>query len=218
MEQIDKSGWPEQCERQDGLLRGIGIVNFSERTAYGTATMGVRKMQMTPGFEVSHVRMDASGDVVVTSGTCGHGQGHETTFAQIVADVLAISPDRIKLRQGDTDVTSFGWGTFASRSLVIGGGSAAVAARRLADQLREVAAEMLEAEPTDIELVDGHAQIRGASDARLSIDDIAATVHFRSHTLVQREEQLLEARGSADPPGMFSNAAHGAGRGRPGNR
>ena len=209
-EQIDESGWPEQCEREDGLLRGIGIVNFSERTAYGTATMGMRKMQMTPGFEVSHVRMDASGDVVVTSGTCGHGQGHETTFAQIVADVLAISPDRIKLRQGDTDVTSFGWGTFASRSLVIGGGSAAVAAHRLADQLREVAAEILEAEPTDIELVDGHAQIRGASDARLSIDDIAATVHFRSHTLVQREEQLLEARGSADPPGMFSNAAHAA--------
>ncbi len=210
VEQIDKSGWPEQCERQDGLLRGIGIVNFSERTAYGTATMGMRKMQMTPGFEVSHVRMDASGDVVVTSGTCGHGQGHETTFAQIVADVLAISPDRIKLRQGDTDVTSFGWGTFASRSLVIGGGSAAVAARRLADQLREVAAEMLEAEPTDIELVDGHAEVRGAPDARLPIDEIAATVHFRSHTLVQREEQLLEARGSADPPGMFSNAAHAA--------
>jgi len=208
--EVGKAGWREQCERQDGLLRGIGIVNFSERTAYGTATMGMRKMQMTPGFEVSHVRMDASGDVVVTSGTCGHGQGHETTFAQIVADVLAISPDRIKLRQGDTDVTSFGWGTFASRSLVIGGGSAAVAARRLADQLREVAAEMLEAEPTDIELVDGHAQVRGAPDARLTIDEIAATVHFRSHTLVQREEQLLEARGSADPPGMFSNAAHAA--------
>lgn len=207
---VDKAGWREQCERQDGLLRGIGMVNFSERTAYGTAVMGMRKMQMTPGFEVSHVRMDASGDVVVTSGTCGHGQGHETTFAQIVADVLAISPDRIKLRQGDTEATSFGWGTFASRSLVIGGGSAAVAALRLADQLREVAAEILEAEPTDIELVDGHAEVRGSPQARLPIHEIAATVHFRSHTLVQREEQLLEARGSVDPLGMFSNAAHAA--------
>jgi carbon-monoxide dehydrogenase large subunit len=208
--QIEKAGWQDQCVRQDGLLRGIGIANFSERTAYGTSVMGLRKMQMTPGFEVSHVSMDASGDVVVTTGTCGHGQGHETTFAQLVADVLTISPDRIKLRQGDTDVTSFGWGTFASRSLVIGGGAAAVAARRLSDQLREVAGEMLEAAPTDIELVDGHAVVKGAPDVRVSIDEMAATVHFRSHTLTQRSEQLLEARGSADPPGMFSNAAHAA--------
>lgn len=210
VEEIDRSGWWDERARDDGLLRGIGIVNFSERTAYGTATMGLRMMAMTPGFEVSHVRMDASGDVVVTSGTCGHGQGHETTFAQLVADRLGITPDRVKLRQGDTDVTSFGWGTFGSRSLVIGGGAAVVAARRLADQIRMVAAQMLEADAADIELVDGHAEVRGAPDSRLSIDDIAATVHFRSHTLTERADTLLEARGSADPPGMFSNAAHAA--------
>jgi len=205
------AGWWEQRDRtDDGLVRGIGIANFNERTAYGTATMGMRKMQMTPGFEVAHIKMDASGDVVVTSGTCGHGQGHETTFAQLVADRLGISPDRVKLRQGDTDLTSFGWGTFGSRSLVIGGGSAAVAARRLADQVREVAAEMLEADPTDIDLVDGNAEVRGTPQARISIAEVAATVHYRSHTLTHREEHLLEARGTADPSGMFSNACHAA--------
>lgn len=208
--EVAKAGWHERCIVDDGILRGIGIINFSERTAYGTATMGMRKMQMTPGFEVSHVRMDGSGDVTVTSGTCGHGQGHETTFAQLVADRLGISPDRIKLRQGDTDLVSFGWGTFGSRSLVIGGGSAAVAARRLADQLKQIAAEMLEADPGDIDLAEGHAMVRGAPDTRLSIDEIAATVHFRAHTLTQREDRLLEARGTADPPGMFSNATHAA--------
>jgi carbon-monoxide dehydrogenase large subunit len=154
--------------------------------------------------------MDASGDVTVTSGTCGHGQGHETTFAQLVADRLGINPDRVKLRQGDTDLTSFGWGTFGSRSLVIGGGSAAVAARRLADQIRQVAGEMLEADAADIELVDGYAEVRGTPQARVSIDEVAHTVHYRSHTLVHREEHLLEARGTADPPGMFSNACHAA--------
>ncbi len=210
VDEVGGSGWWDERARDDGLLRGIGIVNFSERTAYGTATMGLRKMQMTPGFEVSHVRMDASGDVVVTSGTCGHGQGHETTFAQLVADRLGVSPDRVKLRQGDTDLTSFGWGTFGSRSLVIGGGAAAVAARRLADQIKLVAAQMLEADAGDIELVDGHAEVRGAPGSRLPIDDIAAAVHFRSHTLTGREDTLLEARGSADPPGMFSNATHAA--------
>jgi carbon-monoxide dehydrogenase large subunit len=210
VEETRASGWWELRDRDDGLLRGVGIANFSERTGYGTATMGMRKMQMTPGFEVAHVRMDPSGDVVVTSGTCGHGQGHETTFAQIVADRLGITPDRVKLRQGDTDVTSFGWGTFGSRSLVIGGGSAAVAAGHLADQLRQVAAELLEANAADIDLVDGHAEVRGAPGSRIAIDEIAEAVHYRSHTLAQRQEHLLEARGAADPPGMFSNAAHAA--------
>ena len=202
--------WDRRGETEDGRLTGIGIANFSERTAYGTATMGQRKMQMTPGFEVAHVRMDASGDVVVTSGTCGHGQGHETTFAQIVADRLGIDPDRVKLRQGDTEVTSFGWGTFGSRSLVIGGGSASVAAGRLADQLREVAADLLEANATDIELAEGRATVRGTDGVGLAIDEIAATVHFRAHALIHRDDRLLEARGMADPPGMFSNACHAA--------
>lgn len=210
VEETRRAGWWDVRDQGDGLLRGVGIANFSERTAYGTATMGMRKMQMTPGFEVSHVRMDASGDVVVTSGTCGHGQGHETTFAQLVADRLGVDPRRVKLRQGDTDLTSFGWGTFGSRSLVIGGGSAAVAARRLADQLRKIAGELLEAEPSDIELVDGFAQVAGAPEARMPIDQIAATVHFSAHTLTDHDDQLLEARGSADPPGMFSNACHAA--------
>ncbi len=208
--EVRHAGWWERRDAGDGPLRGIGIVNFSERTAYGTATMGLRRMQMTPGFDVSHVRMDPSGDVVVTSGTCGHGQGHETTFAQIVADRLGVHPERVKLRQGDTDLTSFGWGTWGSRSLVIGGGSAAVASRRLADQLKVVAAELLEAGPGDIELADGHARVRGVRDAGLPIDEIAATVHFRSHTLTQHEDRLLEARGVTDPPGMFSNATHAA--------
>lgn len=205
------AGW---WDRRDGAgagrLVGIGIANFSERTAYGTATMGQRKMQMTPGFEVAHVRMDASGNVVVTSGTCGHGQGHETTFAQIVADRLGVEPDRVKLRQGDTEVTSFGWGTFGSRSLVIGGGSASVAAGRLADQLREVAADLLEASAADIELVGGRAVVRGTDGVGIAIDEVAATVHFRSQVLTGRGDHLLEARGVADPPGMFSNACHAA--------
>lgn len=208
--QIDQAGWWTRKTADDGILRGIGIANFCERTAYGTSTMGMRKMQMTPGFEVSHVRMDASGDVTVTSGTCGHGQGHETTFAQLVADRLGIDPNRVKLRQGDTDVTSYGWGTFGSRSLVIGGGAASVAARRLADQIKRIAAELLEADSGDIELADGLAHVRGAPNTSISIADVAKTVHFSAHTLQDHDEYLLEARGAADPPGMFSNATHAA--------
>ncbi len=208
--QVQQLGWWQRREEAaPGFIRGIGIANFSERNAYGTATMGLRRMPMTPGFEVAHLTMDASGDVTLTSGTCSAGQGHETTFAQIVADRLGIAPDRIKLRQGDTDLTSFGWGTFAGRSLVIGGGAAAVAARKLATQLKEVAAYLLSVSADDIELSNGNATVRVSGES-MSIDDIAKTVHFRSHLLPAREEYLLESHGSADPSGMFSNGCHAA--------
>ena len=208
-EEIEKAGW-RTAQTPTGRLRGIGLACFSERTAYGTATMGQRKMQMTPGYDVVHIQMDPSGDVVVTTGTCGHGQGHETTFAQIVADRLGVHPDRVKLRQGDTDQSSYGWGTFGSRSIVIGGGAASVAANRLADQIRAVAAELLEADASDIELVDGHAQVHGVPAARISMQQIAETVHWRAQSLKEDHPYLLEARGEADPVGMFSNAVHAA--------
>ena len=103
---------------------GVGYACFSERTAYGTPTMAQRRMAMTPGYDTALVRMDPSGEVIVTTGTCGHGQGHETTFAQIVADRLGVHPGQVRLRQGDTDLASYGWGTWGSRSIVIGGGAA----------------------------------------------------------------------------------------------
>src|SRR3984885_10784115 len=86
--------------------------------------------------------MAPTGEVIVTTETCGHGQGRETTFAQIVADRLGVHPDQVKLRQGDTDLPSYGWGTWGSRSIVIGGGAAGRAAAVVARQLREGAAAL----------------------------------------------------------------------------
>ena len=116
---------------------------------------------MTPGYDTALVRMDPTGEVIVTTGTCGHGQGHETTFAQIVADRLGVHPGQVRLRQGDTDLASYGWGTWGSRSVVIGGGAAGRAADIVAGQLRRIAASQLEASPADIELAEGVARIRG---------------------------------------------------------
>src|SRR5258707_12514859 len=125
--------------------------------------MSQRRMRMTPGYDTALVRMDPTGEVIVTTGTCGHGQGHETTFAQIVADRLGVHLDQVRLRQGDTDLASYGWGTWGSRSVVIGGGAAAPAADIVASQLRKVAASLLEARPADVELAEGTAP---AHDAR----------------------------------------------------
>jgi aerobic carbon-monoxide dehydrogenase large subunit len=193
-----------------GLMLGVGYACFSERTAYGTPTMSQRRMAMTPGYDTALVRMDPSGEVIVTTGTCGHGQGHETTFAQIVADRLGVHPERIRLRQGDTDLASYGWGTWGSRSIVIGGGAADRAAAVVARQLRQVAAHLLEASPDDIELADGSARIRGDERAALPVGELARIVHFQTHRLPTELRYGLEARASFDPPGTFSNACHAA--------
>jgi carbon-monoxide dehydrogenase large subunit len=209
---ITDAGWYVDRDRlrDQGLHAGIGFSCFSERTAYGTPTMSQRRMRMTPGYDTAHVRMDPSGEVIVTTGTCGHGQGHETTFAQIVADQLGVHPDQVRLRQGDTDLTSYGWGTFGSRSIVIGGGAARKAAGSVAAKLRKVAAHLLEVSENDVELAGGAAGVRGVPDVSLPIAELARIVHFQAHQLPEDARYNLEARETADPPGTFSNATHAA--------
>jgi aerobic carbon-monoxide dehydrogenase large subunit len=211
-EQVRVKAWPAERDRliARGQLAGIGYACFSERTAYGTPTMSQRRMRMTPGYDTALVRMDPTGEVIVTTGTCGHGQGHETTFAQIVADRLGVHPDQVRLRQGDTDLASYGWGTWGSRSVVIGGGAAGRAADIVASQLRRAAAQLLEASPADIELAEGTARIRGDAAAAIPIAQVAWIVHFQAHRLPEEARYALEARATFDPPGTFSNACHAA--------
>jgi aerobic carbon-monoxide dehydrogenase large subunit len=211
-EQVRTRAWPQERHRliASGLLAGVGYACFSERTAYGTPAMSQRRMRMTPGYDTALVRMDPTGEVIVTTGTCGHGQGHETTFAQIVADRLGVHPDQVRLRQGDTDLCSFGWGTWGSRSVVIGGGAAGRAADLVAGQLKDVAAQLLEASPADVELAEGTARIRGDVSAAIPIAELARVAHFQSHRLAEFGNAGLEARATFDPPGTFSNACHAA--------
>ena len=205
-------GWPAERDRLRGrgLRAGIGYACFSERTAYGTPAMSQRRMRMTPGYDTALVRMDPTGEVIVTTGTCGHGQGHETTFAQIVADRLGVHPDQVKLRQGDTDLASYGWGTWGSRSVVIGGGAAGRAADIVAGQLKNIAADLLEASEADIELARGTARVRGDETAAIAIAELARLAHFQAHRLAEDLRYGLEARATFDPPGTFSNACHAA--------
>jgi aerobic carbon-monoxide dehydrogenase large subunit len=207
---VTEAGWHTERDtlRASGRLAGIGYACFSERTAYGTSAMSQRRMRMTPGYDTAHVRMDPTGEIVVTTGTCGHGQGHETTFAQIVADRLGVDPAQVRLRQGDTDLASYGWGTWGSRSIVVGGGAASRAADRVATQLRQVAAHLLEASPADIELAGGCARIRGDDATATPVSELARIVHFQAHRLPEPLRYGLEARESFDPPGTFSNACH----------
>ena len=200
----------QRAAREEGQLLGIGFSCFAERTGYGTEAFAQRKMAITPGYDTALVRMDPSGSVLLSVGTSGHGQGHQTTLAQVAADRLGLTPDRVEVRQGDTDATPYGWGTFASRSMVVGGGATRRAADLLADRLRTLAAHMLEADPQDLELRDGQAVVRGAPGKSVTFKDIARLAYLETHNLPEGVEPGLECTASFDPPGTFSNACHGA--------
>ncbi|MGI5130979.1 xanthine dehydrogenase family protein molybdopterin-binding subunit [Pseudonocardia sp. CA-107938] len=199
-------GWFDR--RDADATVGIGFACFSERTGYGSGAFAQRKMAVVPGFDVSEIRMDLDGTVSVTSGTLSHGQGHETTMAQLVADRLGIGYDQVKVVQGDTDRILYGWGSFASRSITIGGSAVAASAEQLGTQLREIAAHLLEVDVESTELDGGGVR---AGDRRLSFAEIADVAYLKAHLLPKGVGPGLTATASFDVggDGTFSNATHG---------
>jgi aerobic carbon-monoxide dehydrogenase large subunit len=198
-------GWFSR--RGDGVI-GIGFACFSERTGYGSGAFAQRKMQVVPGFDISEITMDLNGTVSVTTGTLSHGQSHETTMAQIVADRLGIPYDRVKIVQGDTDRITYGWGSFASRSITIGGSAVAAASVKLGDQLREIAAHLLSGDPEAAVLDGGGVRV---GDSWMSFAEIADVAYLKAHLLPKGVGPGLAATASFDVggDGTFSNATHG---------
>ncbi|HLN07032.1 MAG TPA: molybdopterin cofactor-binding domain-containing protein, partial [Acidimicrobiales bacterium] len=211
-ELLGYANWPETQARarEEGRLVGLGFGCFVEPTAYGTASFGARKMSIVPGYERASVRMDPSGTLVVMLATHSHGQGHATTYAQIAADELGIDPSQVQVRQGDTELVPHGWGTFASRSIVAGGGALSRACASLADQLRRITAHLLEADPADIVIEAGRIGVRGVPSSSIAIEEVARVAHHGAHRLPPELGRGLEASETFDPEGTYSNATHGA--------
>jgi carbon-monoxide dehydrogenase large subunit len=146
--------------RQQGRYLGVGIGCYVEGTGVGS-------------FEGAKVRIDASGQLTIATGATGHGQGHETVFAQIAADLWGVSPDRISLVEGDTASIPFGCGTFGSRSTVNVGSAIYGASARLKEKLLQLAAHLLEANPGDLELDGGKVFVRGFPQRAASFSELA---------------------------------------------
>jgi carbon-monoxide dehydrogenase large subunit len=193
--------------RARGRHLGIGFAAFSERTGYGSPAFAARGMAITPGWETVILTVDPSGFVEARIGSSPHGQGLRTTLAQIIADELGVTPDLIKVIHGDTDRAPYGWGTFASRSLVISGGATLIAARKVRAKLIKIASTMLEAAPGDIVLEDGAARVAG-TDRSVSIANMAREAYTQTHRFNGEIEPGLTETGTSDPPGPFSNACH----------
>ena len=161
---MEVAGWADFEARlaeatSRGKIRGIGMASYVEACAF-------------PGSEAVHVKLEEDGSVTLDIGTQSNGQGHATAYTQFVADTLGIDPSRIKVIQGDSDRLPKGGGTGGSRSIPLGGVSAARAGENLAEKIRKIAADELEASPADIELVDGEARIVG-TDRRMDYSEIA---------------------------------------------
>jgi aerobic carbon-monoxide dehydrogenase large subunit len=192
--------------RPQGRYLGLGLSVFCERTGYGSPAFAVRGMAVTPGWEQVELAIDPSGVVEARIGASPHGQGLATSLAQIIADRLGVTPDRVRVVHGDTDRTPYGFGTFASRSLVIAGGAVHIAADRLRMKLVAMAGTLLETAAEDIELADGVARVAG-TDRAIALTTLARTAYHQAHRFSDLSPGLRESA-VYDPTGTFSNACH----------
>jgi aerobic carbon-monoxide dehydrogenase large subunit len=193
--------------RADGHWLGLGMSVFAERTGPGTPAFAARRMMITPGFERVELVMDPSGFLEARIGSSPHGQGLKTTLAQLLADEIGIAPNEIRVVAGDTDRTPYGWGTFASRSMVLAGGACKLAAATLRERLQSVAGQILEADTSDIELADGRAFVRG-TDLGVEVQQLARAAYHQSYRFPAIAQTGLSAVATYDPYGTFSNASH----------
>jgi carbon-monoxide dehydrogenase large subunit len=199
---LDKLGYKElrkeQAEkRKKGELMGIGVASFTEVVGAGPGKhydiVGLRM------FDSAELRVHPTGKAILKLGVKSQGQGHETTFAQIVANELGIPAADVEVQEGDTDNTPYGLGTYASRSTPVGGAATAVVSRKLRDKAKIIAAHLLEASAADIEFDQGKFFVRGAPSKAKTIQEIA----FAAYTnLPDGLEAGLEGVTYYDPPNM----------------
>jgi aerobic carbon-monoxide dehydrogenase large subunit len=187
----------EQAEkRARGELMGIGLSFFTETVGAGPRRrMDIAGLGMSDGCEL---RVHPTGKAVVRLSVQTQGQGHETTFAQIVAEELGIPPEDVEVVHGDTDQTPFGLGTYGSRSTPVSGAAAAIVSRKVRDKARLIAAAMLEASPADLEWEKGRWFVAGDPEQGATIGEIALAAHGTVE-LPEGIEGALEAQTTYDP-------------------
>jgi carbon-monoxide dehydrogenase large subunit len=199
---MDKIGYAElrkeQAEkRKRGELMGIGISSFTEIVGAGPSKqfdiLGIKM------FDSAEIRVHPTGKAIVRLGVKSQGQGHETTFAQIVAEELGLPVGDIKVEEGDTDTAPYGLGTYASRSTPVAGAATAMAARKIREKGRLIAAHLLEASPDDVEWKDYKYQVKGVPAKSKTMAEVAFAA-YTNHP--QGMEAGLEAVDYYDPPNL----------------
>jgi carbon-monoxide dehydrogenase large subunit len=177
-----------------GKLRGIGMSHVIEQAG------GILD-------EMAEVRFDAGGAVTLVLGTHNHGQGHETTFTQLLVELLGVAPDSVRLRYGDTDTVSFGRGTFGSRSMSVGGAAVLAASNKIIEKGKKIAGNLLEVAQGDIEFEDGNFKVAG-TDRSIGIAAVAKASFQIPRGPQQMEAGLIERAHNVAPGITFPNGCH----------
>jgi aerobic carbon-monoxide dehydrogenase large subunit len=184
-------GWDEFAAyrdraRAEGRRVGIGLACYVEGTGVGP-------------YEGGHIRIETDGTVVVSTGLTSQGQGHQTMLAQIVADELGVPMARVRVTTGDTRRFKYAVGTFASRTAVMSGSAVALTARKVREKALRIAADALEASVDDLEVVDGHVQVKGSPGAQIDLGAVAVLSNPLRYAFDEAAARATQFAAPADP-------------------
>ena len=189
----------QQRLRKQGRYIGVGLSSYIEACGLAPSQVVGQLGAQAGLYESANVRVHPTGKVSVFTGSHQQGQGHETTFAQLVADRLGISTDDVEVVHGDTGRVQFGMGTYGSRSGSVGGTAIVTSLDKIVEKSKRIAAHMLEAAPEDIELTAGRFHVRGFPDRSKGLADISLAAYL-AHSMPAGMEPGLEATSFFDPP------------------
>ena len=194
---------------KQGVYRGTGMAFFVEQSSHGKSEWERKGVMIAAGYDTADIRIEPDGKVRLAVGLHNHGQGQETTMAQIAADQLGVSPDDVRVVFGDTD-HAYGFGSYSSRGTVYCGGATILAARDVREKARTIAAFTLEASTEDVELVDGHFSVKGAPTKSMSWAEVSKLASHRPAKLPPGVDPGLDSmhKYMANEWGTFASAAH----------
>ncbi|HET9672588.1 MAG TPA: molybdopterin cofactor-binding domain-containing protein [Actinomycetota bacterium] len=199
--EYDKLRAEQRDRRERGEVKqlGIGLSTYIEMCGLAPSNILGALRYAAGGWDGATIECLPSGEVVLKTGTSPHGQGHETAWAQIVADGLGVTPDEVTVLHGDTQVTPLGMDTYGSRSVSVGGVAIHFALEKIKEKARAIAAHELEVAEDDLDWTDGAYRVRGAPDQAKTIPDLAASA-WHAHALPEGVEPHLNATAVYDPP------------------
>ncbi|EKE45830.1 carbon monoxide dehydrogenase, large subunit [Oceaniovalibus guishaninsula JLT2003] len=207
----DHAGFEARAEesRRRGMLRGFGIAHYIEACGIAPSNL-VGQLGARAGlYESATVRVNATGSISVMTGSHSHGQGHETTFAQVVGDMIGIDPAQVDIIHGDTARTPMGMGTYGSRSIAVGGSAMVRATEKIIAKAKKIAAHLMEASEHDIELKDGRFTIAG-TDRSVAWGDVTLAAYVPHNYPLEEIEPGLEETAFYDPANFtYPSGAYG---------
>ncbi|WP_298494200.1 xanthine dehydrogenase family protein molybdopterin-binding subunit [uncultured Maritimibacter sp.] len=197
---IDRAGFEARAaeSKKNGKLRGLGVNCYIEACGIAPSNL-VGQLGARAGlYESATVRVNATGGLVVMTGSHSHGQGHETSFPQVIAEMIGIDPNMVEIVHGDTANTPMGMGTYGSRSLAVGGSAMVRATEKIINKAKKIAAHLLEAADSDIELKDGKFSVAG-TDKSVAWGDVTLAAYVPHNYPLEDIEPGLEETAFYDP-------------------